>query len=569
MWARAIVAILAACGGFLSAQEITDLEVEQQSAPPSVDDHRPDFRARNMSGRTANRFQIQVTTDPSFASITHWDSPPPGGGMQFPNVATVGNGVMSPEIPYGHGSSLFSVPMLDWNKTFFWRVRFRRNNNTWTNFYSSQFTMAAPAISVSQQPGNGSAAGDSWRFIGVPIAFGTTVPATELLDDVPLLYRLDEPSRTWIPMQPGDVLEGGRGYLAWCSPTTVLDLSQGKVTPAPPPVLDNGGATTTPSYRLDNTFSFTTHSQPVGQEITDGVPANEYRGNHLFVNPFYAPLSWRSSTTNGPPYGHVARAGISYAMYKWDGTQYKTYNGVTNIPPGDEWIAPFQAVGIWVQDANHTLWINAPPPMSGGPQKTASVAGFVTPDPDRWALILEARSGTALDTQNAFGVDPEADDAWDVRDSEEPGAGTDPWVLVSFDHRSDWTVHPRRYTHDFRRTPLTAGSQVIWTFTLDGNTNQPATLTWPNLGELPASDWRWVLEDPGAGVEVDLSQAASYETPAVNGPRTMRLRAERRAASPSLSGGGSSSGGGDSCGLVGPELLLLAALFRRRRRGRS
>lgn len=541
----------------------TNLEVEQQTAPPAVTDHRPDFRARNVSGGPVNRFHIQVTTDPTFATITHWNS---AAGIDFPGGGNVGNNAVCPEIPYGHGTTnLLTVPPLSWNTTYYWRIRFRRTNGNWTSFAASQFTMVAPSVSVSQHAGNGSPAGDSWRFIGVPIAFGTTVPATELLDDVAYLYRLDEPSRTWIPMGPGDVLEGGRGYLAWCSPATVLDLSQGKVTAAPPPVLNGSGATTTPSYRLVNPFSFTTYSQPVGQEITDGVPANEYRGNHLFVNPFYAPLSWKSSTATGPPYGHLARAGISYAMYKWDGTQYRTYNGVTNIPPGEEWIEPFQAVGIWVQSASHELWINAPPPLTGGPQKTASVAAYTVPDPDRWALMLEARSGAALDTQNAFGLDPEADDAWDVRDSEEPGAGTDPWVLVSFDHRADWTVHPRKYTHDFRKTPLTAGSRVEWTFTVDGNTGQPATLTWPNLSELPTSDWRFVLEDPGAGVEVDLAQAASYDTPAVNGPMTLKLRAERLTDSPALSKGVPASGGGDSCGLLGPELLLLAVWLRRPR----
>jgi hypothetical protein len=438
--------------------------------------------------------------------------------------------------------------------------------------------MAAPVRSVAQQPGNGSPAGDSWRFIGVPIAFGTTVPATELLDDVAYLFRLDEPTRTWIQLGPGDVLRGGEGYLAWCGPATVLDLFQGKVTPAPPPVLNASGATTSPSYRLINAFSFTTYSTPVGQEITDGVPANEYRGNHLFVNPFYAPLSWKSSTVNGPPYGHVhVQAGISQAIYKWDGTQYRTYNGVTNIPPGEDQIAPFQAVGIWVQSANHELWINAPPPMSGGPQKARStgrsyaLAGPGGPDPDRWALILEARSGSALDTENAFGVDPDSDDAWDVRDSEEPGQGTDPWVLVSFDHRSDWTVHPRRYTHDFRKTPLTAGSRVEWTFTVDGNTGQPATLYWTNFDQLPTNDWRFVLEDPAAAVSVDLSQAASYDTAPVNGPMTLKLRAERLVDSPALSapppGGGGGESGDDSCGLLGIEALLLAVLAARRRRG--
>ncbi|HLF93322.1 MAG TPA: hypothetical protein VJB14_07665 [Planctomycetota bacterium] len=568
--------------GVLGAlQAPTELQVEQAVAPAAVNDHRPDFRARNqLSGSAADRFQIQVTTDPTFLTITHWNSAAPDGGTLFPGGVTVPNGSFSPDIPYGQGTAnLLTVPMMDWNTTYYWQTRFGRNT-TWSGFSAgSQFTLAAPFRSINQHQNNGSPTGDSWRFIGVPIAFGTTVPATELLDDVSLLYRLDEPSRTWIPMGPGDVLQGGRGYLAWGSPTAALDLFQGKVTPAPPRLpSDPNQGTTTPSYAFNNLYSFTTSAVPVGQEVIDGVPANEYRGNHLFANPFNAPLSWRSSTTNGPPYGHMARTNISFAIYKWDGTQYLTHNGVTNVGSAGEWIEPFQAVGIWVQAANHLLWIDSPPPASSGPAKPgspgrASAPAVPPPDPERWALMIEAASGASLDTENAFGIDPEADDAWDVRDSEEPGQGNPPWVLVSFDHRSDWTVYPRKYTHDFRKTPLKAGDRVVWTFTVDGTTNLPATLTWPNHSGLPLNDWRFTLEDPATAATVDLSLATSYDTLPVNGPMTLTLTAERLKDAPPPPATGSGGGKGGSCALVGPELLLLCWIAGRmagtmRRNGR-
>lgn len=559
--------------GFLSAQNPpTNLQAEQATNPTTVTDHRPDFRAQSNSGSpAATRFQIQVSTDPSFATVTHWNSPDPNGGTNFPGNVNVGNTVLSPEIPYGQGAAnLLTVPLLDWNTTYFWRTRFGRNTAaSWSNFSANaQFTMAAPTRAISQHSNNGSSSGSSFRMIGVPIAFGTTVPASELLTEVPLLYRLDEATRTYTQLTASDVLEGGRGYFGWCDASTVLTLSQGKVTAGIPAVKNGAGATTTPSYVFNNTFSYTTLGAPTGQEITDGVPANEYRGNHLFANPFYAPISWRSSV-NGPTlYGHVARAGISFAMYKWDGTQYLTYNGVTHAGTAGEWIEPFQAVGIWVQSASHILQIDTPAPLTGGAQKARLAASAAptppAPDPNSWHLRIEARSGAAIDTENAFGISTEADDAWDVRDSEEPGAGSATWLTVAFDHRSDWTTNPRKYTHDFRKTPLKAGDVVTWTFTVDGNTGLPATLTWPNLGDIPAGDWSFALEDPATSTTVNLGSTASYDTPAVNGPSTLILRATRLTDAP-VAPASSGGGGGGSCGLLGLEGLLLAGwiLFRR------
>ncbi|HEV3029496.1 MAG TPA: hypothetical protein VG457_18095, partial [Planctomycetota bacterium] len=505
-------------------------------------------------------------------------------GTTLPGTGTVIDGGTSPAIPYGTGTAnLLTLPLMDWNQTYLWKIMFG-NKNTWNSSFSAtaQFTMAAPTQTISQHQNNGSPTANSWRFIGVPIPVGTTVPATELLSTVPLLYKLDEPSRTWIALGGGDVLEGGRGYLGWCSPTTVLNLTQGKVTAGIPPVKNGAGATTTPSYDYLNTFSYTTYAVPVGQEITDNVGANGYAGNNLFANPFYAPISWKSSTTNGPPavgtFGQVARLNISYAMYKWDGTQYLTYNGVSFAGTAGEWIEPFQAVGIWVQAANPDLWVDTPPPLGPPAEKPArwhpaGPAVPAPPDPDSWNLRMEARSGASLDTENVFGIDPQADDAWDIRDSEEPGAGTPTWVLVYFDHRSDWTKYPRKYTHDYRQTRFHAGDQVVWNFTVDGNTNLPATLTWPTLGAVPTGDWQLTLEDPAQSAVVDLSQAASYDTLPVNGPSILTLRATRLKDSPTLaapSGGGSSGGGGGggSCGLLGPEGLLLAAWILARRGSR-
>lgn len=551
----------------------TTRECEQTATPTAVTDHRPDFRAVNPFTQASNRFRIRVSpdSDPSFASPI-WISAAGPGGTTYPG-GNVPGGAMSSEIPYGHGTAnLTTLPLLDWGRTYRWQICMGRNNNnnTWTGWSAhSLFTMANPSSNVNLHSNNGDPNLNSWRFIGVPIAFGTTVPASELLGSggFTILNRLDEPTRTWVQVQPTDMLEGGRGYLAWTAPNTLLSLTQGKVLHGIPPV-KSGGSTTTPSYQITNLFSFTTLAAPTGQEITDGVAANEYRGNHLFANPYYARISWRSSVI-GPTFGHVARSNISYAMYKWDGTQYLTYNGVTDTGNAGEWIEPFQAVGIWIQATPYTLWVDTPAPTTGGLQDTIPMAVATTPDSDHWRLMIEARSGAAIDTENAFGIDPQADDAWDVRDSEEPGAGSATWLLVSMDHRSDWTTYARKYTHDFKRTPMKAGDKLSWTFTVDGNTNLPATLTWPNLADIPAGDWKLTLEDPSTSTTIDLSSASSFDTAAVNGPQTYVLHAERLADSPSLSaGGGGGGGGGGGCGLLGLEAMLLAGWILARRASR-
>ncbi len=563
----------------------TTLQTEQATNPASVTDNLPDFRAVNpFSPQSAVAWRIRVTTfnDNPFNSPI-WISPVSPAGLPFPGGA-VPSGQMSSEIPYGTGTAnLNSLALLDWGATYRWQIAMGRNtnnNNNWTGWsVTNFFTMALPTSTVSQQPNNGSPSGPSWRFLSVPIQFGTSVPASELLGVVPLLYRLDEPSRTWVQLGSGDVLEGGRGYLGWCTPSTVLNLTQGKVTCGIPATLNGSGATTTPSYLFPDavnfptyTFTRTLNGVQTGQEIIDNVPADSYAGNHLFGNPFYAPISWKSSTSapSAGAYGHISMTNISNAMYKWDGTQYLTYNGLTDTGSAGEWIDPFQAVGIWVLASNYTLSVNTPPPMTGGSQKSMPVApaSFApAADPDHWHLMIEARSGAAIDTENAFGIDPLADDAWDARDSEEPGPGSATWVSVYFDHLHDWAKYPRKYTHDFRKTPTHAGDQVTWTFTVDGNTGLPATLTWPNLSSIPAGDWKFTLEDPATSALVDLSTASSYDTQPVNGPSTLMLHATRLKDSPTPASGDGGSGGGN-CGLLGLEGLLLAGWMLARRRCR-
>jgi hypothetical protein len=482
----------------------TGLQVEQATNPTAVDDNTPDFRATHAGppgppARPATRYRIQVSTDTTFAAVSHWDGP--AGGVAF-GGSGVPVGSQCPEIAYGAGGG--TVNPLHWNTTYSWRIKFWNNQGEGPFSFPALFGMAAPSA-VASANGNGSPGSDSWRLIGVPIAPGTTVPATELLDDVSLLYRWNEPTRTYTEVGSGDVLEGGVGYYAYTAPGAPLDLLQGTVA----------------SGTQTLSFSWTNLPAPTGQEIVEGKPRNAFQGNHFVVNPFNAPISWNGVALGG----HVTRTSISPSYHKWDGSQYLVYNGFSGSGDAGPTIVPFQAIGIVALSGSNSLEINEPAPVSGGPL-LAAAAGAASPDANSWELVLEARSAGALDTQNIAGVHPESQDTWDERDSEEPGAGSATWVLVSFDHWS-WAVSPRDYTHDVRKTPVNAGDEVVWDVTVRGNTGQPVTLTWPGLASLPTADWTFTLEDPGTGASVDLTASSSYDTGPVSAPYPLVLRARR------------------------------------------
>jgi hypothetical protein len=481
-----ILAAVALAGLLAQAPGVpANLEVERTESPASVGDNSPDFRAINTVG-PADRFRIEVLRGAAPVWNPAWTA-----------MGSTNPGSYCPEISYAGGTALL------WNTSYAWRIRFGNSigDGPWSPY--SSFAMAIPS-GIASANGNGSSGGDSWRFIGAPIAVGTTVPASELLDDVSVLYRVDEPTRTWVAMGPGDVLEGGRGYLAWTAAGAPLDLAQGTVA----------------SGTQWRTFPYTTLADPSGQEAADGVPANSYRGNGLASNPFNAPINWDGALFGG---GHFWRVNISAAYWKWDGSQYLTYNASSRSGPAGPIIAPFQAFGIVTLGSFNLLGIQQPTPTTGAPKLSAK---SLTPSPNRWALNLEVRSSTALDTDTIVGVHFEAQDAWDEQDTEDPGAGTDPWVLASFDHK-DWSVNPRSYTHDFRPTPVNAGDEVSWTLTLDGNTNAAATVTWPGVASVPSSEWALALEDPAAGTSADLFADSSLDVAAVDGPRTLVLKARR------------------------------------------
>lgn len=520
----------------------TNLEVERTSNPTAVGDNSPDFRAM-VTNAQADRYRLQV-----FLGTTRiWN--------RRQTMTITNPGQYCPEIPYA------GLTPLQWNTAYRWRIAFvnQRRQGPWSPH--ADFSMASPTA-VASDNGNGSPTQFSWRFITVPIRAGSTVPASELLDDVPLLYRLDEPSRRWVLLRGGDSLTGGIGYLAWTAPGTPLDLTQGAVA--------------TGNQRCS--FSYTTWPNPVGQEIDDGVEANAYRGNHVAGNPFNAPILWYNQTLGG----HINLQNISAAYWKWDGTQYLTYNSQTRVGPAGPVITPFQAFGIVALNATNRLTLYEPPAIEGDllgkpsfPATGGTLLGKATlnsPGPPTftrnfWGLNLEVRSAGALDTDTTAGVDLEASDEWDERDTEDPGADTStPWILASFEH-PDWPVYPRTYTHDFRKTPVNAGDEVTWKITLSGNTKSPARVSWPNLFSIPEEDWTFTLEDPQAGTSTDLASRSSVDTGPIDGKYLLILKARRRndligVIQATLAAGGTPSPStvpGGTSGVTMMEILLTAS----------
>jgi hypothetical protein len=482
----------------------TALQVDGATNPTAVTRGVPDFTAvHNWTGPApldAVMFQIQVSQDATFATLSHWNSP--AGGTPFPGAATVAAGLRSPLLQYGLGGHQGGpVPLLSWNSQYSWRIKFWDSGAAASPFSTepATFQTDSPSTLVSAN-GNGDPGADSYRYLGFPIAIGTTVPASEYLSHLSFVYKWDEPTRQYIQLTAADVIEGGRGYLAYAPPGATLGLAQGSIALGDQPL----------------SLTYTTLAAPAGPEITEGRPANYYRGAHFVCNPFNKNISW-----NDPPAGSVDKTNLSATYFKWDGAQYLVYNSATQLGGAGPTIAPFQAFGVNVLSATAGADmtfrdVTATPPSP----KVAA------PSANSWSLKLVAASGPAQDTENIVGVHPSSDDAWDSRDAEEPGHGAVTWVLLSFDH-SDWTSHPRRYTHDYRKSRYNAGDEVVWTATLETNTGLPVTLTWPNIYEMPTASWTYTIEDPVAGTTTDMLQASSISVATAGGVATVRIHALR------------------------------------------
>jgi hypothetical protein len=479
------------------------LQVESLTNPTLVG-RSPGFTGQhNWTGAVpsdAVSFRTQVSTNSTFSTITHWNSP--SSGTLFPGSATVAAGARSPEIRYGTGGNQSgAVPSLSWNQQYFWRVEFRDALGDASGFSteSASFRMVSPTTTASSN-GNGIQTAPGYRYVGFPIATGTSVPSNLLLSQCAGGYRWDEATRSWILIGGFDQIEGGRGYIVWTDPGSPLTLVTGSVAQGDQPM----------------DLSFNVLASPTGTEASEGRPANYYAGSHIIANPYNAPISW----------DNVGKPNVKTTYRKWDGTQYLIYNSADGLGSAGATIYPFQAFGINLQSSTFVgddIVFHEPPATSFVSLKSMVKAG---PNPNAWALNIVARSGTAMDSENIVGVNPNAEDGWDPRDAEEPGHGADTWVLLYFDH-NDWAVNPHDYTHDFRKPRFNAGEEIVWTGTLQTNSGAAVTLSWPNHGEMPTGDWQYFIEDPAAGTSVDMSTTTSIQIGPLAGPATVVIRARR------------------------------------------
>ncbi len=138
----------------------TTLYVDNTSAqtgranPISLTSSTPAFSAVYQdadSGDTATKAEIQVSTDNSFGSITHWDS-----GASGTAIASVNIGSRNSNLVYGSFGStpLQSLTTNDGNVTYYYRLRFwdaEGNTGVWSSpaAFGMQDSPAAPSLLVA------------------------------------------------------------------------------------------------------------------------------------------------------------------------------------------------------------------------------------------------------------------------------------------------------------------------------------------------------------------------------------------------------------------------------------
>ncbi len=482
-------------------QDPTNLQVETAPAPTNVADNTPDFRAQHNAPWSAVGFQLVVTNPAATATI--WSV---GNG----SIASTPTGSFCPEIAFGTGGTVFT-PLL-WNTPYAWTFRFRGGAMQTTNLVASTFAMGSPAA-FAGSGGNGLSGSHSFRSMSFPIAVGTSVPASEIFDDLgdalyptPIIYRLNEPTRDWVAVGPSDSIEGGRGYLIWSSAGASLDLLAAGVVAR--------GIQTTSNY------SFSTLGGASGQEVVWSKPANFYRGFHMIGNPYNTLLTWKPVAAGG----HLRTTGpgstqnVDPSIWKWNGSSFDAYNHVTNMGTASPDIRPLQGVQIHVTSGTNRVSFAQPVHVTVAPSASVLVPQTGV---NFWGLRLLAESGGLQDTETIAGIHFEALNDPDPRDTADLPAYAATWMNLGFD------LPDRPYCHDFRPTPLLAGDEITWPLVLEGNTNATVTLSWPNLGSLPTSDWQYTLTDPSTSTTVDLSVASSLAVGPLNGQLPLTLKARR------------------------------------------
>ncbi|MDQ7779998.1 MAG: hypothetical protein RDV41_09860, partial [Planctomycetota bacterium] len=314
----------------------SDLTCEAQATPVlNVTDSSPELRARHNDpdGDSTNAYYLQVSTDSSFTSVTHWDI--------GPIAITLANGELSPDIPY-------NGTFLTWGIMYSWRIRFRDVNNTIGSWSATQqFTMTVPSQTL---PVNG------WNMIGVPVGANATVAAI-FGDDIPgvVVYEWNETARVW---QQTNTIVPGRGYLVY-SAQTFVDV-------------DSGAARW--GNLIMNNLGYTTLGSPTPFESS----TNQFRGYHVISHPFLVAPNWTTIW--------AASVNLADTYYWWNGSSYVYYDASPQFDGGAGNAVPAWR-GIWIQVTNAVNEVEIPNPVN------PPEAGEPPIDANYWYLQIVATSG--------------------------------------------------------------------------------------------------------------------------------------------------------------------------------
>lgn len=426
----------------------TNLMAEQSINPINVLDSRPEFQATFTDPDvvdTAPSYQLQVSTDSTFATVSHWDS----GWVNFGTPLANGASIVAPGENYGG-------TFMTWAVQYFWRIRFRDNNlvvGAWSA--TANFTMGVPSVTL---PNNG------WNMVGVP-RFDNASVASVFGDDIPgvVVYEWNETARSW---QQTLTVQPGRGYMIFSSASFV----------------DTDTGTARWGNLTISNLGYTTLAAPTQYETV----ANQFRGWHVISHPFtgtdFVPPGvdwtsiWAGSTNLGDVYQY------------WNGTSYVWYDA---FPPTDGGAGNRVLAwrGIWVNVLSATNTIVIPNP------KNPASPGEPAFDANYWRLQIQVDSAGAKDISNYAGVRGNASNGYDTGEVKDLGSLANPYATAYFDHNADWPATPDRYTQQMNQTPFTAGAQTRFPLTVDQNTASLVTLSFPNFAQMPTSDWGYQLED--------------------------------------------------------------------------
>lgn len=420
----------------------TNLLAEQSTNPINVLDSRPEFQATFTDpdvADTAPSYQLQVSTDSTFATVSHWDS----GWVNFVTPLANGAAIVAPGENYGG-------TFMTWAIQYFWRIRFRDNNSVvgaWSA--TANFTMGVPSVTL---PNNG------WNMVTVP-RFDNASVSSVFGDDIPgvVVYEWNETARSW---QQTLTVQPGRGYLIFSSASFV----------------DTDTGTARWGDLTISNLGYTTLGAPTQYENA----TNQFRGWHVIGHPFNPSVNWTTI------WGGSTNLGDTYQY--WNGTTYVWYDASPPTDGGAGNAVPAWR-GIWVNvlSATNTIIIPNPknPPEPGEPAFDANY----------WRLQIQVESSGAKDTSNYAGVRGNASDGYDTGEVKDLGSLANPYSTAYFDHTADWPLAPDRYTQQMNQTPFTAGAQTRFPLTVDQNTATTVTLSFPNFAQMPTSDWAYQIED--------------------------------------------------------------------------